>query len=92
MIIHLTSGPRYHALLLSCFLFFSLNAHAQDTTWRCTYGGAGYDEGRAVIETFDTNYLVVDATGSFGYGDADVYVIKVDRNGNKIWSNVYGRT
>ncbi|MBI2967427.1 MAG: T9SS type A sorting domain-containing protein [Bacteroidetes bacterium] len=73
-------------LMLLCFC----SVHAQDTTWRCTYGGAGYDEGRAVIETSDTNYLVVGATGSFGYGEADVYVLKIDRNGNKIWSNVYG--
>ncbi|MBI2967426.1 MAG: hypothetical protein HYY40_06400 [Bacteroidetes bacterium] len=52
-------------------------AFPQDTTWRCTYGGAGYDEGRAVIETSDTNYLVVGATGSFGYDNADVYVNKI---------------
>ncbi len=59
-------------------------------TWSRTYGGAGRDYGYAVCETSDGNFVFTGFTKSFGTGDMDVYLVKVDTDGNEIWSHTYG--
>lgn len=59
-------------------------------TWQRTYGGYSLDEGKAVIVTSDGDFVVAGNTGSFGAGGADIYVLKLDGNGEKIWSRTYG--
>jgi cysteine-rich repeat protein len=46
------------------------------------YGGLGNDFGNAVIQTSDGGYAIVGDTFSFGAGSQDVWVIRVDGNGN----------
>jgi hypothetical protein len=36
--------------------------------WERTIGGEAYDEGRKIIPTFDSSYLIVGSTASFGQG------------------------
>lgn len=57
--------------------------------WSKTFGGAAteYGYGCAVI---DNSYLITGYTTSFGAGSKDVYVIKLDADGNEIWSKPYG--
>lgn len=43
----------------------------------------------AMQRTSDGNYIIAGYTKSFGPGDADFYVIKIDENGNKIWEKAY---
>lgn len=59
-------------------------------TFRHTIGGTGQDQGRSVKQTFDGGYIVAGSTSSFGLGNSDVYLIKLDSLGMKQWSNVYG--
>jgi len=54
------------------------------------YGGEGWDEGYSFVETEDGGYLIVGATESFGNGGSDVYVVKVDKNGELLWGKTYG--
>lgn len=49
-----------------------------DTTWTATYGGAGYDECYEVRQTSDGGYILVGVTGSFGAGENDVYIIRLE--------------
>jgi len=54
------------------------------------FGGEDDDVGRAVAET-DDGYLIAGKTKSFTkHRDFDAYVIKIDNNGTKLWSKVYG--
>ena len=64
-------------------------ANAQ-VTWRRTYGGFGTDEGLCVRTTSDGGILVAGSTGSFGAGSSDFYLLRLDGNGDPLWSGVYG--
>ena len=61
-----------------------------DTMWTRTYGGIYDDVGNAVIQNPDSTYMIVGYTFSFGSGQQDVYLIKIDKNGNLLWSRTYG--
>lgn len=74
---------------MAAVLVVATFAHAQ-ITWQYTFGGYGSDEGRSVQQTADGGYLVCGSTGSFGPGNGDVYVIKLDSLGTKEWSGAYG--
>jgi hypothetical protein len=50
--------------------------------WTKTIGGPNYEEGRSLIQTSDGGYVIAGYTSSFGAGKMDVYVVKLDRNGN----------
>lgn len=58
-------------------------------TWTKNIGSANYDVGISVVQTFDGGYVVVGNT-SFGAGDLDVYLIKLDSSGNVLWSKTFG--
>ena len=62
----------------------------QQIQWENTYGGSGNDWVSCIIETSDGAYLIAGGTYSFGAGDKDIYLVKVDKNGNKIWQKTYG--
>ena len=58
--------------------------------WSKSYGGNGSESGRKIIETNDNCYLIVGSSDSFGSGDNDAYLIKIDSQGNQLWSETYG--
>ena len=63
-----------------------------DTLWTKAYGGANIDEGYSVRETTDGGYIIAGRTTSYGAGDYDLYLIKVDGAGNTTWTKTYGGT
>ena len=58
--------------------------------WTKTIGGPGYEEGRSLIQTSDGGYAIAGSTTSFGAGKDDVYVVKLDANGNLQWTKTIG--
>jgi len=58
--------------------------------WEKTYGGSNYDYAYSIQQTSDGGYIVAGWTGSFGAGKSDVYIIKLDEDGNKVWEKTYG--
>ena len=51
-------------------------------TWQKTYGGAGHDFAVSVQETADGGYIVAGRSESFGAGDFDCWLLKLDASGN----------
>ena len=58
--------------------------------WSKTYGGGNDDYPSLVIRTADLGYAILGITYSFGSGNKDIYLLKLDGNGNVIWSKCYG--
>ncbi|MBC7320760.1 PQQ-like beta-propeller repeat protein [bacterium] len=50
--------------------------------WEKTYGGSNNDGGASLQLTLDGGYIIVGQTLSFGKGESDLYVLKVDSEGN----------
>jgi len=61
-----------------------------EIVWNKTYGESNWDLANAVIKTDDGGYAFVGYTFSFGNGGRDVWLVKVDSNGNLQWNNAYG--
>jgi murein DD-endopeptidase MepM/ murein hydrolase activator NlpD len=61
-----------------------------DKLWEKTFGGSGYDIANSIQQTSDGGYIVAGYTNSFGAGYSDVYIIKLDGNGNKLWEKTFG--
>jgi len=58
--------------------------------WSRAYGGPKWDWGKYIVKTEDMGYLIVGGTQSFGIGKTDVYLLKVNFNGDIQWSKTYG--
>jgi len=54
--------------------------------WTKTIGGPESEEGNSLIQTSDGGYAIAGVTLSFGAGEPDVYVVKLDANGNLQWT------
>jgi hypothetical protein len=73
-----------------------LNASTGDIVWQKTFGGSADDWANSIIETNDGGFLVVGSTSSTNgdvtqmRGSSDVWIIKLDNNGNMIWQKTYG--
>ena len=53
------------------------------------FGGQNHDRAYSAIE-FDDSFLIVGYTMSYGAGDSDVWLLKIDQEGNPIWNKTYG--
>jgi len=58
--------------------------------WERTYGGAEDDSGKSITKTSGDGYVIVGWTMSFGEGSNDVFLIRIDSEGNELWHRTYG--
>lgn len=61
-----------------------------DTLWTNCYGGAGSQEGRSLFVNSDGSYIISGNTDEPSNGGVDLYLTKVDSQGNFIWENNFG--
>ena len=81
------SGERYsnnHDIIL-----LKLNGNG-DIEWQRTYGGAKFDYPSDILQTRDGGYILAGGTTSFGEGDFDIWILKLDAQGNIEWQKVFG--
>jgi hypothetical protein len=61
-----------------------------DTLWTKTCGGDGSDEGHSIQQTSDGGYIIAGNTNSFGAGNRDFYLVRIDAHGNTLWTKTLG--
>lgn len=55
-----------------------------------TYGGDSGDQAWSVLQISDSGYVLAGGTSSYGDGKQDMWLVRIDSNGNKEWSRTYG--
>jgi len=58
--------------------------------WTKVFGGSSLDKAYDIQKTTDGGYIVTGETKSFGEGQSDVYLLKLNSNGTLAWSKVFG--
>ncbi|MGX1928184.1 hypothetical protein [Flagellimonas sp. 2504JD4-2] len=71
---------------------------AGDLLWQKSFGGTGIDKAYSIAKTADNSYVITGNTFSTDIdisrnnGESDVWLIKIDDNGNLVWEKSYGGT
>lgn len=73
----------------SKFWVLKLSASGE-SEWQRIYGGTGDDEAASILAASDGGYLVAGSTTSFGAGQADFWLLKLDSAGAIEWERTYG--
>jgi hypothetical protein len=76
--------------LIIMALFLPAMTSGQDLIWQTNKGGVYNEGGYAGLQTDDGNYVVLGNTYSFGSGDFDIYLLKLNSVGDTIWTRTYG--
>ncbi|MEE9575360.1 MAG: T9SS type A sorting domain-containing protein [Gammaproteobacteria bacterium] len=69
-------------------LFVKLNSNST-IEWTKTYGGPGYDAAES-IEEINGGFITYGWTQSFGAGGWDGLLMRLDTNGDTLWTRTYG--
>lgn len=65
------------------------NAIGQEI-WSKTYGGSSWDRGADIQPTRDGGYILLGSTSSYGVGNYDAFLLKLDAAGEVEWQQTYG--
>ncbi len=58
--------------------------------WQKIYGGINADAGYALVQTSEGGYIIAGETKSYGAGQADCWIIRLDSAGGILWQKAYG--
>ncbi|MEA1916828.1 MAG: hypothetical protein U9N42_04780 [Campylobacterota bacterium] len=71
----------------NCYLA-AISTNGQHT-WEELFGGAKIDKANSIIKVKD-GFVFVGETESWGHGNKDAYVVKIDEGGKQVWHNIFG--
>lgn len=74
--------------LLWCIFVSTNSAHA--SAWARTYVGTAGGNAKSVIQSSDGGFVVVGSVRAIGQDNADAWALKVDANGDLMWSKSFG--
>jgi hypothetical protein len=87
---YIVAGTTY-LLGMSDYDIYLVKTNSQgDTQWTRTYGGTDWDVIYSIQQTLDGEYVMAGFTRSVGAGYADFYVMKVNNQGDTLWTGTYG--
>lgn len=83
-----------HSLILVLTLLILVASAAAQTapavSWYRTYGGPSENVAAGVITALNGDIVVVGWTRSFGAGGSDVYLLRMNEQGDTLWTRTYG--
>ena len=71
-------------------LLLQIKNEFEEIQWTKVYGGIKDDGASSLIKTMEGGYMIVGYTESFGNGNQDIWLLKTDSLGNKLWDKTYG--
>jgi uncharacterized delta-60 repeat protein len=83
------AGNAYFETGSDDFWVLSLNSDGS-LLWSKTYGGSNVDTAYSIEETSDNGFVVAGSTKSYGAGNEDFWVIKLNPGGTVAWQRTYG--
>jgi hypothetical protein len=76
------------ASILFCLLVY--NGLIAQEGFLKVYSNKGYDKGEGIVQLTDSSYLVVGTSTSFSEEPPQMFLMKLDKAGNRLWSHHYG--
>ncbi|MBK6766754.1 MAG: T9SS type A sorting domain-containing protein [bacterium] len=77
-----------------CTLLFAVGIQSlfaqPSTLWQRTYGGSGNEDGTVIEPTLDGGFIIGGFTQSIGSGATGMLLLKIDTDGDSLWSRAYG--
>jgi len=58
--------------------------------WNHYYGGDSHESAESVLQTNEGGFIFAGWTGSYGAGERDFWLVKIDELGNEEWDQTYG--
>ena len=71
------------------FYFIRTDASG-DTLWTRTVGGTNLEFGQSVYECHDGGFIATGGTASYGFGDYDLYLVRLNASGTVRWARTVG--
>ena len=86
---YLMAGVTYSIETGYDFLLIKTNANG-DSLWGKTYGGTDDEWCYSIEETWEGGYVLAGYTRSFGAGVQDYWLLKINADGDSLWSRTFG--
>ena len=61
-----------------------------DEVWSHLFGGEENEEGQSVVSLSTGGFLVGGSTTSYGNGEGDIFILRVEDDGDLLWQETYG--
>src|ERR1043166_6011289 len=87
---YIIAGATNNNRLNDCDVYVMKTDAGGNILWDKSFGGNSPDYAYSMIQSEDGNYIITGFTQSFSGGDYDVYLLKIDPSGNKIYEKTLG--
>ncbi|MEO0256509.1 MAG: hypothetical protein ABIM74_04370, partial [candidate division WOR-3 bacterium] len=85
----MVAGESYNFGTYPKALLLKLNPDGS-LSWAKAYGGSSFDHAYSLIQTADGGYVLAGSTGSFGAGNDDALLIKLNSDASVAWGRTVG--
>ncbi len=58
--------------------------------WEKSFGGEGNDYPKSITNSKDGGFVIAGVTNSYGSGEYDIWILKINSRGKKVWSKFIG--
>ncbi len=89
---YIISGFSYPYGSVSCDVYLVKTDSGGNWLWQNNFGISDVDQGKSVQQTSDGGYIIAGYTYSYAADSADVYLVKTNSAGNRIWQKTFGGT